>query len=173
MTSTEPPYIILFDGVCNLCCASVQFVLKRDSKKIFRFGSLQSIAGQQLLEQYGLQSYGLHDPVLKDHDLQSHGWQNSWQNGLPNNGSSSMILLERQKVFTKSSAALTIAKYLDWPWPLLYGFIVVPRFLRDAVYDFIGKRRYQWFGKRHTCWIAPDSHKNRFLDDDNIEVDHE
>jgi hypothetical protein len=136
---------------------------------MFRFGSLQSVAGKQLLEQYGLQSYGLQSYGLKSYGLKSNGLQNDWQN----NGSSSMILLARQKAFTKSSAALTVAKYLDWPWPLLYGFIVVPRFLRDAVYDFIGKRRYQWFGKRHACWIAPDLHKNRFLNDDDIEVDHE
>ena len=145
MDRTIKPPIILFDGVCNLCSSSVKFVIQRDSKARFRFGSLQSQAGQRLLE-----AHGLHDITL-----------------------SFVILIQHHKTFAKSSAALTIARQLDWPWPLLYGFMLVPRFLRDAVYDFIGKRRYQWFGKRHACWIAPDLHKNRFLDDDDIEVDHE
>lgn len=170
MNSVQQAHIILFDGVCNLCSASVQFVLKRDSKELFQFCTLQSAIGKRLLEQYGLQHYGLHHNDLQNHGLQNHRLQST---DLKSTGSSSMILLARQKALTKSSAALTIARYLDWPWPLLYGFIVVPKFLRDAVYDFIGKRRYQWFGKRDTCWIAPHTYKNRFLDNDNFEVNNE
>jgi predicted DCC family thiol-disulfide oxidoreductase YuxK len=140
------PPTILFDGVCNLCHASVQFVIKRDSKQRFRFGSLQSDAGKRLL-----QEHGLHDIGLQSHDAQE-------------NHLSSVILLQQQNAFTKSSAALTIAKYLDWPWPLLYAFMLVPKLLRDAVYDFIGNRRYRWFGKQDQCWIPPQPVQHRFID---------
>ena len=143
------PRIILFDGVCNFCSASVRFVIKRDSKQLFKFCSLQSAIGKRLLTQTDLRS-----------DLQP--------NDLQKNTLSSMILLESHRAFTKSSAALTVAKHLDWPWPLLYAFMIVPKSLRDAVYDFIGNRRYHWFGKRDSCWIAPEAHKNRFLDFDNL-----
>jgi predicted DCC family thiol-disulfide oxidoreductase YuxK len=78
-----------------------------------------------------------------------------------------VVLLDGENVFFKSSAALTIAKYLNWPWPLLYGLIIVPKFLRDAVYDFIGNRRYRWFGKRAECWIPPDTQIDLFLDYDD------
>lgn len=144
--TTEPP-IILFDGVCNLCCGSVRFVIKRDSKEQYHFGSLQSNAGKRLLQEHGLHDYALQETDLHD------------------GGSSSVILLHRQKAYTKSSAALTIAKQLDWPWPLLYGFILVPKFLRDAVYDYIGKRRYRWYGKQEKCWIPPQAVQHRFIDD--------
>jgi predicted DCC family thiol-disulfide oxidoreductase YuxK len=126
VNSVQQAHIILFDGVCNLCSASVQFVLKRDSKELFQFCTLQSAIGKRLLEQYGLQHYGLHHNDLQNHGLQNHRLQST---DLKSTGSSSMILLARQKALTKSSAALTIARYLDWPWPLLYGFIVVPKFL--------------------------------------------
>jgi predicted DCC family thiol-disulfide oxidoreductase YuxK len=112
---------------------------------------LQSIAGKRLL-----QEHGLHDYELREADLQDYG-------------STSVILLQRQKAYTKSSAALTIAKQLDWPWPLLYGFILVPKFLRDAVYDFIGKRRYRWFGKQDHCWIPPQPVQHRFIDNKDLD----
>ncbi|WP_455212262.1 thiol-disulfide oxidoreductase DCC family protein [Kaarinaea lacus] len=160
VSSTCHTHIILFDGVCNLCSASVQFVLKRDSKELFQFCSLQSNAGKRLLKKYGLQNFELQSNVLQ------HA------------GSSSMVLLQDGKSFTKSSAALTVARGLRWPWPLLYGFIIVPKFLRDAVYDFIGNRRYRWFGKKNNCWIPPHPMKHRFLDNTNsdnnpIEADNE
>ena len=136
MNNPEEPPIILFDGVCNLCSASVRFVIQRDSAERFRFGSLQSNAGRRLLE-----AYGLHDNPL-----------------------SSVILINQQKAYTKSSAALAIARLLDWPWPLMYGFIIVPKFARDAVYDFIGNRRYRWFGKQDRCWIPPQPVAHRFID---------
>ena len=160
MSSLRNNHIILFDGVCNLCSASVQFVLKRDSNAVFQFCSLQSDTGKQLLKQYDLQNYEVLDQRPQ------------------NNNSASMILLERQKALTKSSAALTVAKYLDWPWPLLYGFIIVPKFVRDAVYSFIGNRRYRWFGQKESCWIPPQPVQHRFLDstdsnNNSIEADNE
>lgn len=81
-----------------------------------------------------------------------------------NSGLTSMILLQDNTAYRKSGAALRIARRLRMPWPLLYVFIVVPPFLRDAVYDFIGNHRYQWFGKFDQCWIPDDETQKRFLD---------
>ncbi|WP_455223469.1 thiol-disulfide oxidoreductase DCC family protein [Kaarinaea lacus] len=128
--------ILLFDGVCKFCHASVQFVIKRDNKKRFRFCPLQSDRGQQLAKQFGIENIDL----------------------------TSMILVQNNRIYRKSSAALHIARQLNMPWPLLYIFILVPSFIRDAVYDFIGSHRYQWFGKFDECWIPDDDTRNRFLE---------
>lgn len=128
--------IILFDGVCKFCHASVQFVIKRDSKNQFVFCPIQSPRGQELLKQYGLIDSGL----------------------------TSMILLQNNKVYRKSSAALHIAKQIRMPWPLLFGFIIVPGIIRDKVYDFIGSHRYQWFGKYDSCWVPDDESRKKFID---------
>lgn len=134
--SADDGPIILFDGVCNLCQNSVRFVLRRDRAGRFRFGSLQSAAGQALLQQHGLQDQGL----------------------------TSIVLIQDGHAYRKSTAALRIARQLDGLWPALYGFIVVPAFLRDAVYDFIGNRRNRWFGRSQTCWIANETDSRRFID---------
>lgn len=128
--------ILLFDGVCKFCHASVQFVIKRDSKNLFRFCPLQSERGQQLAKQFGIESPGL----------------------------TSMILIQNNRAYRKSSAALHIARQLNMPWPLLYMFTIVPPFLRDAVYDYIGSHRYQWFGKYDECLIPDDDTRKRFLE---------
>ncbi|MCI0507275.1 MAG: DCC1-like thiol-disulfide oxidoreductase family protein [Gammaproteobacteria bacterium] len=133
--SLEQP-VILFDGVCKFCHASVRFVIQRDNRKRFRFCPLQSSRGRQLVKQYSVENSGL----------------------------TSMILLQDNTAYRKSGAALRIARRLRMPWPLLYVFIVVPPFLRDAVYDFIGNHRYQWFGKFDQCWIPDDETQKRFLD---------
>ena len=127
--------VIVFDGVCNLCNAAVQFVLKHDKKKQFHFASLQG-------------AYGL--KVLAD---------------LPESFSSlkTFILIEEGKVFTRSTAALRVAKKLAVPVNWLYGFIIVPAFIRDAVYNFISKNRYRWFGKKDACMIPSSELKQRFL----------
>lgn len=124
--------IILFDGVCNLCTASVRFVIARDSRRRFRFASLQSAAAERLL--------GERDQL------------------------ESMVLVADGKSYRKSTAALLIAKRLDGAWPLLAAFLVIPRPLRDAVYDFIGRRRYRMFGKRDVCWVPRPDLAERFLD---------
>jgi len=124
--------IILFDGVCNLCTASVRFVIARDSRRRFRFASLQSAAAERLL--------GERDQL------------------------ESMVLVTDGKTYRKSTAALLIAKRLDGAWPLLAAFLVIPRPLRDAVYDFIGRRRYRMFGKREECWVPRPELTERFLD---------
>ena len=134
MTSTaeQDRPVILFDGVCNLCTGSVQFVIVRDSRKQFRFASLQSPVAERLL--------GRRD------DLES------------------MVLVEDGAIYRKSTAALRIARRLDGLWPALAVFLVVPRFLRDAVYDWIGRRRYRMFGKRAACWVPSPELAERFLD---------
>lgn len=127
--------IILFDGVCNLCNSAVQFVIKKDSKAIFKFAALQSKTGQQLLKKYSLTGNDLHSFVLVSHD----------------------------KAYTKSTAALNVARELKGMIKLLYGFIIVPAFVRNAVYGLIARNRYSWFGKKDECMIPTPALKSRFL----------
>ncbi|NBC06848.1 MAG: DUF393 domain-containing protein [Bacteroidetes bacterium] len=127
--------ILLFDGVCNLCNSSVQFILKRDKQQAFRFASLQSEEGQEVLGQF----------EDKPEDL------------------SSVVLVEDGKLYARSTAALRATRWLSGAWPLLYGFIVLPRPLRDAVYDWIARNRYRWFGKKEQCMIPSPELKSRFL----------
>jgi predicted DCC family thiol-disulfide oxidoreductase YuxK len=133
--STISHSIIFFDGVCNLCTGSVQFVIRRDPKKHFKFISLQSEAGKQM---------------AADHPLTAT---------LPG----TFILLENGKVYTKSTAALRIFKKLNGLWSLLYAFIIVPPFIRNAVYNLIAKNRYQWFGKKEECWVPTNELNDRFF----------
>jgi len=131
----EPRPIILFDGVCNLCSGSVQFVLKRDKKKLFQFASLQSKSGQDLLNKFNL----------------------------PSNTFNSFVLIEGDEVYTRSTAALGVAKHLKgWKW--LFAFRFVPKFIRDGIYNLIAKNRYKWFGKKEECWVPNPELKARFLD---------
>ncbi|HLO80763.1 MAG TPA: thiol-disulfide oxidoreductase DCC family protein [Chitinophagaceae bacterium] len=131
----EASPVIYFDGICNLCTGTVQFVLKRDKKNIFRFASLQGEAGQKLLR----------------------------ENALPTHHYKSFILEENGKIFTRSTAALRVFKLLGGVWSLLYGLIIVPPFIRDAIYNFISDHRYKWFGKKETCWLPKPEWENRFL----------
>ena len=127
--------IILFDGVCNLCNSSVQFVIQHDRSDKFLFAALQSQTGQALLEKYNL----------------------------PQQGFDSFVLIQNEKVFLKSTAALHVAKQLNGPTKLLYGFIIVPAFIRNAVYNFIAKNRYKWFGKKDSCMMPTPTLQSRFL----------
>lgn len=133
MTADHP--IILFDGVCNLCNSSVQFVIRKDRKKIFRFTSLQSEAGQAILTKAGL----------------------------PASDFTSFLLAYNGKTYTQSSAALRVARILGGPIALLYGFIIVPAFLRNGVYTLISRNRYRWFGKKESCMVPTQDLKDRFL----------
>ena len=127
--------VILFDGVCNLCSGSVQFILKRDKEKKFLFASLQSGYGQDLLKQLDL----------------------------PTDTFNSFILYEDEKVYTRSTAALKMFEQLkNWRWIKI--FWIVPKFIRDAVYNLIAKNRYRWFGKKEECWLPTPDLKARFLD---------
>ena len=116
----ENQSIVLFDGVCNLCNSAVAFIIKRDKKKIFKLSPLQSSFSEALNDQYHF-----NQPQLN-----------------------SIVLIENNKVYYKSTAALRVVKKLNGPIKCLYIFIVVPPFIRDAVYWFIAKNRYRWFGKR-------------------------
>ena len=127
--------LILFDGVCNLCTGSVKFVLKRDKEKKFTFASLQSTTGQKLLSQFNL----------------------------PNNTFNSFILYQDGKMYTRSTAALKLFQQLKgWKWVKI--FWIVPKFIRDAVYNLIARNRYKWFGKKEECWLPTPELKARFLD---------
>lgn len=128
--------IILFDGVCNLCSSSVQRVLKNDKDGHFLFASLQSSVGQQILQQYHL----------------------------PVNHLQSFVLIENGTAYTRSTAALKVARKLQGGYKWLYPLIVIPIFIRDAVYNFIARNRYKWFGKRASCWLPKPEWKSRFLD---------
>lgn len=128
--------VILFDGLCNLCNNSVQFVIRRDPGRRFRFASLQSEFGKRFL-------------------LAHH---------LPENDYNSFILFENGSVFTRSTAALRVIKKLNGGWPVLYALIVIPRFLRDGIYNVAARNRYRWFGKRNACWVPTSELNDLFFD---------
>ena len=128
--------IVLFDGVCNLCNSSVQFIIKRDKKKQFRFASLQGNYGQAFLKKYNL----------------------------PADNFNSFILLEDDKIYTRSTGALRMLKHLGSGWRLFYGLIILPKFIRDGVYNWVARNRYKWFGKKDECMIPTPDLKARFLD---------
>ena len=132
---TERKAIVLFDGHCNLCNGSVQFIILRDKKGYFNFCSLQSEAGQALLEKHQLSKTELN----------------------------SLVLIENEKAYRQSTAALRIAKKLDGSWPLFYGFIIVPPFIRNFFYNLIAKNRYRLFGKKDECMLPRPEWRERFL----------
>lgn len=126
--------IILFDGVCNLCSHSVQFIIKRDPKGYFTFASIQGETGQRLVEKYQISK-----------------------------NLNSLILIENNKYYTKSTAALKICKNLNSIWKYLAFLKVMPPFVRNGVYDIIAKNRYKWFGQKESCMLPTPENKNRFI----------
>ena len=128
--------IILFDGICNLCNQSVQFVIEHDKQKQFLFASLQSNYGQNFLK----------------------------ENNFDTTHFDSMVYVENEKIFTKSSAPLNIAKHLSAKFSWLSIFLIVPKPIRDVIYKFISKNRYKWFGKQENCWLPTPELKSRFLE---------
>lgn len=129
--------LILFDGVCNLCNNSVQFVIKRDKKNTYLFAPLQSTIGQQIIQEFDI------DTAKTD----------------------SILLYNNGKLYSKSTAALQVAMKLGFPVNLLGIFLIVPAFIRNWVYDFIAKNRYKWYGKKAACMIPTPELKAKFLDD--------
>jgi predicted DCC family thiol-disulfide oxidoreductase YuxK len=127
--------LILFDGVCNFCNSAVNFVIKKDKQAQIQFAPLQSEKGRLYLRQYNL-------PVT---DMKS------------------FVFIEDGKVYTRSTAALRVCRYLKGLWPLCFGFIIVPKFIRDGIYNFIGKNRYKWFGVRDQCMIPTPEVRKRFV----------
>lgn len=131
----EMPRVILFDGECNFCDASVQFIIRRDPKGRFKFASLQSEAGRTLLQQCGV-------PEQID----------------------SFVYLEDRRYYTKSSAALRVCKQLKGLWKLAYALLLVPKPIRDGVYDIIARNRYRWFGKKDSCMLPSPEMRERFIE---------
>lgn len=127
--------ILLFDGYCNLCHSSVQFVLKHEKKSEIYFTSLQSPIGIEILTHYKI------NPAKTD----------------------SLVFIENNKAFVKSSAALRVSKYLKGLYPACFALIVIPAFVRNVVYDFIAKNRYKWYGKMESCLIPDEKLVKRFL----------
>jgi predicted DCC family thiol-disulfide oxidoreductase YuxK len=127
--------LILFDGVCNFCNFWVNFIIDHDSKKYFKFASLQSNLAQNILKAENI------NPMKID----------------------TIILIINEKTFTKSSAALQIAKNLDGFWKIIYVLVLIPKPIRDLIYDFIARNRYKWFGRRESCRIPTDEERDRFL----------
>jgi len=134
MSQSSP--ILLFDGVCNLCNSSVQFVLDRNKKENIQFASLQSDFGQKMLSEINL----------------------------PADYTSSLVLIEEGKSYVKSDAALQLAKHLNGLWKIGSVLMFFPKFIRNPVYDWIAKNRYKWFGKKEVCWIPETKWQPRFLD---------
>ena len=134
MSRTKP--IILFDGVCNYCNAIINFIIRQDKKKIFRFATLQSNFGQKFLK----------------------------EKNLPTETFETFLLLDKEKLYKKSVAALRLYNKLPWYWKWTQLFWIVPKFIRDWVYSIIAKNRYRWFGKRETCMVPTAELKERFLE---------
>jgi len=128
--------LILFDGVCNFCNSAINFVIKKDKKALIQFAPLQSEKGRLYFRQYNLPA----EEEMK-----------------------SFVFIEDDKVYTRSTAALRVCRHLKGLWPLLFGFIIVPKFIRDGIYNFIAKNRYKWFGVRDQCMIPTPEVRKRFV----------
>lgn len=128
--------LILFDGVCNLCNASVNYVIKHDKKDTFRFAALQSEVGKQIVKEYNID-------ILKTDSI--------------------LLYSENNGIHYKSSAALKIAKQLGFPLNLLPIFLIIPAFIRNCVYDYVAKNRYKWYGKRESCMVPTTELQKKFL----------
>ncbi len=131
---TDHP-IILFDGVCNFCNSAINFIIKRDENRVFRYAALQSEAGQQLLKQYNLSTTDL----------------------------DSFVLVYNGKTYKKTSAALHVAQILGGVWKLTGIFRILPSAVRDVAYNLIAKNRYRWFGKKESCMIPTPEIRSLFL----------
>jgi predicted DCC family thiol-disulfide oxidoreductase YuxK len=132
---SEASATILFDGHCNLCHGAVVFIIRRDRRAYFKFASLQSSFAQQCLKNAGI------DPAALE----------------------SIILVEEGSLYDRSTAALRIARRLNRLWPCLYLFIIIPRPLRDAVYNWIARNRYRWFGRQEECLVPEADINDRFI----------
>ncbi|MGH1335807.1 MAG: thiol-disulfide oxidoreductase DCC family protein [Aureispira sp.] len=135
MKKSDTTAIVLFDGVCNLCDRSVQFIIKHDPKGRYKFAPLQSDFAKKLLQEYQLDGEDLERAVL----------------------------IENGKAYTHSSASLRVTRHLSGAWPLLYGFIIIPRFIRNAVYRWVARNRYRWFGQKDNCVLPSPENRARFL----------
>jgi predicted DCC family thiol-disulfide oxidoreductase YuxK len=131
--------VVLFDGICNLCNASINFVIDRDPEGYFKFASLQSSEAAALLDRCGSTPAALE----------------------------AIVLIEDGTCYSRSTAALRIARHLTGAWPLLYGLLVIPRPVRDYLYDWVAENRYRWFGQRDSCRIPTPELQDRFFQRDD------
>lgn len=127
--------LILFDGVCNFCNSAVNFVIKRDKRARIQFAPLQSEKGRLYARQYG----------INPDDMKT------------------FLFIEDNKVYTRSTASLKVCRYLGALWPLCYGLIIIPKFIRNGIYNWVAKNRYKWFGKKETCMIPTPEVRARFI----------
>lgn len=128
--------LVLFDGVCNFCNFWIQFALKHDKKGKLKFGSLQGTTAQQILPQYNI------DPAVL----------------------TSVIFIEDGIAYKESTAALKVCRHLDGAWKLLYALIIIPAFIRDGIYKWVGRNRYKWFGKQESCMLPTAEQRARFVE---------
>ena len=128
--------LVLFDGVCNLCDASVQYIIKHDKNDIFLFTALQSEVGQQIIKEFNIDTNKIDSIILYSNE---HG------------------------ISYKSTAALKIASKLGFPRNLLSVFWIIPAIIRNWIYDYIAKNRYKWYGKKEECMIPTPDLKSKFL----------
>jgi predicted DCC family thiol-disulfide oxidoreductase YuxK len=138
LTLPLPPMnnpIVLFDGVCNFCNSTINFLIRQDKKGILRFAALQSETGQDLMRSHGLEPENVE----------------------------SFVLIYHGKAFTNSSGALTLFNHLPWYWKWTQLFWIIPSFIRNAIYRFIANNRYKWFGKKESCMIPTAEMRERFL----------
>lgn len=127
--------IVLFDGVCNLCNGAVTFLIRNDKHDRFRFAALQSEMGADLTRKYRIDTQEV----------------------------DSIVLIENDKAYVRSDAALRIARRMSGAYPLLYAFFIIPKFLRDPIYKWVARNRYRWFGKKDQCMIPTPELKAKFL----------
>jgi len=127
--------LIVFDGVCNLCNGLVQFIIKRDKKKQFKFTQLQSAFAQEIVSGLGLSGTEL----------------------------STVVYVNNGRYYWKSTAVLNILNDLGGCWSLWYGLMIIPSVIRDGIYDLVAKRRYRWFGRQESCMVPTPEIMDRFL----------
>ncbi|MCA8960851.1 MAG: DUF393 domain-containing protein [Planctomycetes bacterium] len=132
----EGPFVVCFDGVCNLCNSAVDFIVRRDRARRFRYTPLGSNTAERLLP----------DGLPEKHDRDS------------------FVLIDDRGIWVRSDAALRVARHLTFPWSLARVFLIVPRPIRDAVYRWIARHRYEWFGKRDHCRVPTEEERTLFWD---------
>lgn len=132
----DSPYVVIFDGVCNLCNGTVRFIIARDPERRFRFAPMQSDAARALIDRH-------YAPVTE---------------------LDTFLVIKDDACLVRSDAALAVARELTWPWPLLGALAVVPKGFRDYLYGVLARRRYKLFGRRDECIVPAESVRDRFLD---------
>jgi predicted DCC family thiol-disulfide oxidoreductase YuxK len=144
-TQAPPPtgttHLVLYDGVCGLCNGLVQFLLKRDRHRVFKFAALQGATGRAIVQRFG------GDPALPSSFYVVPDY-----------------LSNRSCVFTKGDGVLFVAGQLGWPWRAAAVLRVLPRAMRDWLYDALARSRYRFFGRYEQCVVPSPEVQNRFVE---------